>query len=119
MCGGLFGDTGRGAETPAAKALRLEKQARDAAAEKEKMARQVEEMQRANAAAADTTEMAKRAVQQLSATKEEAERAAAQARDSERARRRENSPRKHPGSPEVYTPTANQEPKVFSIPLLQ
>ena len=75
MCGGLFGDTGRGAETPAAKALRLEKQARDAAAEKEKMARQVEEMQRANAAAADTTEMAKRAVQQLSATKEEAERA--------------------------------------------
>jgi hypothetical protein len=75
MCGGIFGDTGRGAETPAAKALRLEKQARDAAAEKEKMARQVEEMQRANAAAADTTEMAQRAVQQLSATKEAAERA--------------------------------------------
>ena len=75
MCGGLFGETGRSSETPASKMLRLERQERMAAAEKEKMAQKLEEMQRANAAAADTTEMAKRAVLQLSATKDKAERA--------------------------------------------
>ena len=73
MCGGLFGDTDRGAESPAAKALRLERQARAAAEEKESLQKKVEDMERSAAAAADTQEMAKKAVQKLSSVEERAD----------------------------------------------